>query len=268
MNRQNIEQLLSLSDKVALVTGAGSGIGAGIALRLAESGAAVMVSDIDGSAADAVAAQIRERGGTAQSQKADAGSVSEAQRVIQATVEAFGGMDVLVNNAGIFPFVPLLDMDEATWDRVLDINLKGAFFHTQVAARQMIKQGRGGRIINVASVSGFKPVLGLSHYDATKAAIVMMTKSHALELAPHNITVNAIAPGAVLTEGVRRSIEAIAAAVQGTPEQFIQGYIDRIPLHRLGTPDDIARMVLCLATTIGDYMTGHTVLVDGGLVFA
>lgn len=268
MGNPSVAQLLALTGKVALVTGGGGGIGAGIARRLAEAGAAVMVSDLDGNTAEQQVAGIREAGGEARSLKADASSVGEARRVVQATVETFGRLDILVNNAGIYPVSPALETSEETWDRVLDLNLKGTFFHAQAAAQQMIRQGQGGRIINISSANAYKPPGSMAHYDASKSGVVMMTRSLALELARHNINVNAVAPGGVLTEGAQQAMESMGREAGCPPEQVIQGYIQRIPLHRLGTPDDIARMVLCLAAAPGDYITGHTVSVDGGLVFA
>ena len=201
MTMKTIAQLFDLSGKGAVVTGGAMGIGQGIAFRLAEAGAGVMVADIDLKAATQTVKQIEARGGKAQAIRADVRSAADAEKVAQATVDAFGSLDILVNNAGIYPSSKFLDTSEELWDKVLDINLKGAFLYSQAAARAMIKAGHGGKIINIASIEALKPAEDTSLYSASKSGVVMLTKSMALELAPNKILVNAVAPGGIQTPG-------------------------------------------------------------------
>lgn len=255
----SIAQLFDLTGKVAIVTGGAMGIGQGIAFRLAEAGAAVMISDINLQAADDTAGQIRARGGKAKAVKADASSVADAKRVVQETVQAFGHLDILVNNAGIYPMTPALEVTEALWDKVLDINLKGLFFYTQAAAQEMIKEGHAGKIVNIASIDALHPTGNLVHYDSSKGGVVMLTKSLALEFGPRNITINAIAPGGIQTPG---------AGGSAVPDEVIKGFEAKIPMRRMGIPDDIAKVALFLASGASDYMTGSLLVVDGGFLQA
>ena len=259
MPMDTIRELFDLSGKAAVVTGAGSGIGRGIALRLAEAGAGVMITDIDLEAAGESARQIRTRGGRAEVVRADAASMPDATTVVQATVASFGRIDILVNNAGMYPFSPVLEITEAAWDKVLSVDLKGMFFQSQAAAQEMTKAGGGGRIINIASIAGLHPTGDQAHYNAAKGGVVMLTKALALELAPHGILVNAVAPGAIATPGG----QAVAAArlASGKPVGFTS---ERIALGRYGKPDDIAKVVLFLASRAAGYITGSVILVDGG----
>jgi 2-dehydro-3-deoxy-D-gluconate 5-dehydrogenase len=255
----SIAQLFDLTGKAAIVTGGAMGIGQGIALRLAEAGAGVMVTDINLEAATNTVNQIRSKGGKAEAIKADAASVADAKRTVQETVRAFGRLDIIVNNAGIYPFAPALQMTEELWDKVLDINLKGLFFYSQAAAQEMMNEGHGGKIINIASIDALHPTGNLVHYDASKGGVVMVTKALALELGPHNITVNAIAPGGIQTPGAGGPV---------SPDEFVQAFIARIPMRRMGVPDDIAKVVFFLASGASDYMTGSLVVVDGGVLQA
>src|SRR5436305_840944 len=244
--KPNIVQLFDLTGKAAIVTGGAMGIGQGIALRLAEAGAAVMITDINLEAADNTVNQIRSKGGKVEAINADASSVADARRTVQETLRAFGRLDILVNNAGIFPFAPALQVTEELWDKVLDLNLKGLFFSTQAAVQLMINEGHGGKIINIASIDALHPTGNLVHYDSSKGGVVMLTKSLALEFGPYNITVNAIAPG-----GIRTSGAATAAS-----DEVTAAFTAKIPLRRMGVPDDIAKVVLFLASGASDYMTG------------
>ncbi len=256
MGRPSIAELFDLSGKCAIVTGAGRGIGQAISLRLAEAGAKVVATDLDQEALAETVQSIRSRGGDAEAVVADAGSVSDAQRVVEEAVEAFGSLDILVNNAGIYFMRSALEVKEGDWDRLMAVNLKGVFFCSQAAAKEMIRGGRGGKIINIASMDAIHPTRKMAPYDASKGGVAMLTRTMALEFAPHKILVNAVAPGGVLTPGAR---ERAAAALQG---------IQRIPLGRLADPDDIARVVLFLASAAADYMTGTTVVVDGGFLLS
>jgi len=266
MAMQPILELFNLTGKGAVVTGGARGIGQGIALRLAEAGAGVTVTDIDIDGASDTARQIQAKGGKAQAVSADACNVNDALRVARITVEVFGSIDILVNNAGIFPFSPALDTSEGTWDKTLDTNLKGVFFYSQAAAREMIKAGRGGKIINISSIDGLHPAVELAHYSASKGGVIMLTKALALELAPHNILVNAIAPGNITTPGTRIVMNSSLSSGRLTKKQMKEFFEAHVPLRRMGDPDDVAKVVLFLASSAADYVTGSLILVDGGLL--
>jgi 2-deoxy-D-gluconate 3-dehydrogenase len=241
-----------LDGKVALVTGGGMGIGRAVCLALSEAGAAVVVQDINGPEADAVAAEVRSVGGKAAVVAGDITDIVTIETMLARARAEFGRLDVLVNNAGIYPFAGFLEMPTETLDRVLDINLRAVFLCTQMGGKAMVDLGNGGAIINLASVQAFKPTNpGVSHYDTTKAGVVMLTKAAALELAPHNIRVNAVAPGMTVTPGTQQVIRSSTAAA-------------RVPLGRLGQPEDVANLILFLASPAADYITGETVVVDGG----
>jgi 2-deoxy-D-gluconate 3-dehydrogenase len=250
-----LTELIDLSGKTAIVTGGAMGIGRGIATRLHEAGANVVVADIADDEAAELAALLGERLFPAHVDVADAASVEE---MVRAAVERFGGIDLLVNNAGIFPFVPLAQMREADFTRVMDVNLRGVFLCTKAVADRMIEQGRGGRIINITSIDALHPsMVGLAHYDASKHGVWGFTKNVALELAQHGIWVNAIAPGGVLTPGVMAGAQAQEAATDVT---------QAIPMGRLADPDEIGRVALFLASDLASYMTGSQIVVDGGLL--
>jgi len=235
--------------RIALVTGAAQGIGRAIAVGLASDGATVVCADLV--SAEETAATAGNGARAIALDVADAEAVGEAM----ASLEATGGIDVLVNNAGIFPRSPALDMDEAEWDRVLAVNLKGTFLCARAAARLMRAQGRGGRIVNVTSGAAFVPSPQSAHYSASKAGVVALTRVLALELAPARITVNAIAPGFTDTAQPRSffsdgELEAIAA---------------RIPAGRLAEPEDMVPAALYLCSEAAGYVTGETLHVNGGL---
>lgn len=267
MEHQSIAEIFDLSGKGAVVTGAAVGIGRAIALRLAEAGAGVMIADLNLDAAIQTAEEIRRHGGRAHAIKADADSVEDAGAVVEETVKAFGAIEILVNNAAVYPPSSLLDMSRQTWDDVLHTNLRGVLFMSQAAARQMIDQGRGGKIINIASVEGLHPAPFLGHYDASKAGLIMLTKAMALEWAPHRILVNAVAPGGIETPGLEVLLSHFTPP-DGRLEETMQYHVNRTPLGRMGQPDDIAKMVLCLSCGAADYMTGSLVVVDGGFLLS
>src|SRR3989338_5089352 len=199
-------QLLDFAGQTVLVTGAGSGLGRGIAARFAEAGASVVVNYLNSAAgAESVVAEIQNRGGRAVAVRADVTDQSAVERLIAAALAAFGRLDVLINNAGAFPTATLLDMTEAQWDTVLDANLRSVFLCTQAAARQMIVQGQGGAIVNIASIEAEDPAPEHSHYNAAKGGVVMHARAAALELAPHNIRVNIVSPGLIWAEGIEQS---------------------------------------------------------------
>jgi len=253
----------------ALVTGAGRSIGRAIALRLAEAGAALLVADVDLDGGRETVEAIAALGGTAEAMVADVANVAEGRAAVAEAVAAFGRLDVLVNNAGIFPFAAALTLAEEQWDRVLDVNLKGAFFLARAAARLMIAARRGGRIVNVASVAALRPSGNLAHYDASKGGLLALTRALALEFAPHGITVNAILPGEIDTPGTRGNASeldqegGVAVMDMRAPE-----FLARIPLGRLGTPEDVANAALFLASGASAYITGASLVVDGGYLLA
>lgn len=273
MTTKPITQLFDLTAKGAIVTGGSMGIGKGIALRLAEAGASVMITDIDMETANQTVEEIKARGGKAQAIYADARKVADAQKATQASVEAFGSLDILINNAGVYPFTPTQQISEKLWDKILDTNLKGMFFYSQAAAQEMIRAGRGGRIVNIASMNSFRPAANLAHYNISKSGVVMLTRALALELAPNNILVNAVAPGCVTTPGTDEASATLISRAQAdgisiSAEELKKSAEARIPLRRWGEPDDIAKVMLFLVSAAADYMTGTVVLVDGGYLLA
>jgi NAD(P)-dependent dehydrogenase (short-subunit alcohol dehydrogenase family) len=258
---KKIQELFDLSGKVAIVTGAAMGIGKGIALRLAEAGACVIISDINLEAARETVAEIKAAGYKAKEVQSDTSKVADAEKTVKEAKSAFGDLHILVNNAGIFPMVPAIDMTEAVWDKTIDINLKGVMFFSQAAARAMIDKGHGGKIANIASVDAFHPTGNLAEYDASKGGMVMLTKALAKEWASKGINVNAIAPGAIQTPGAASGFTGLS---KEQAEAATKAFVATIPMGRQGMPDDVARVALFLATEASDYITGTTIVVDGG----
>ena len=258
---------MELENQTAVVTGAGQGIGRAIALRLAEAGAHVAVADINAvtveETADAVSALGRERLAI----HADMGSVAEIDDVIGATRDAFGRIDIIVNNAGVTRYLDVMDVEEADWDRIHRVNARGVFFAMQRAAREMIAQGDGGRIINIASIAG-KGYTGTSNaaYAASKGAVLAMTMIAADQLARHDINVNAICPGVTVTElsitNMRHRAERSGVSIA----ELERARDARIPIGRANTPEDIAAMARFLAGPGARNITGQAFNVDGGLV--
>jgi NAD(P)-dependent dehydrogenase (short-subunit alcohol dehydrogenase family) len=245
---------MSLGGKVALVTGAQQAIGRGFALALARAGAAVAVNYLDdGAAAESVAGLVRAVGARAMIVQGDVSRPADAQAMVEATVKGLGAVDVLVNNAGMYPRVDFLAMREQDWDYVLDINLKGSFLCAQAAARAMVAARRPGAIISLASQAIRGAVRGV-HYSASKGGIVAMTRAMALELAPHRIRVNAIAPGLTDTAQPR----------YGNTEEELAAMSAAVPLGRMAQPDDIAAVAVFLASDEARHITGQTIHVNGG----
>jgi 3-oxoacyl-[acyl-carrier protein] reductase len=245
---------MRLAGKVALVTGAQQGIGKAIALAYGREGASVIVNYLDDhAAAEAIAAQIRHGSGAAVTVDGDVSRLTDVQRMVEAGT-ALGGIDIVVNNAGIFPRVDFLEMTEAQWDAVLNVNLKGTFLCSQAAVRQMVTHGRGGVIINLASGAAFRSSPRGVHYVSSKAGIVGFTRAAALELARHHIRVNAIAPGTTDTAQPR----------YGMSEEELQAVGRQIPLGRLGTAEDVADLAVFLASNEARHITGQTIHVNGG----
>ena len=239
-----------LDRKVALVTGASRGVGLGIATGLREAGATVVGTSRDSKSA----AQVAEQLGTIPAVM-DVTDVTSVRTSIDRIASEFGRLDLLVNNAGLNIPQGVLDVDEVSWDQVIDTNLKGTFFAAQAATRQMIEQGEGGRIINVASQAGVVGIEERSAYGASKGAVILLTKVLAIELAQHEITVNAVGPTFVATELTRSTLE--------DPE-WRKRILSRIPLGRVGEVEDVVAAIVYLASPAADMVTGHTLLVDGG----
>ena len=245
----------ALAGKVAVVTGAGAGIGAGICESLADAGATVVIAyATSGEKAEALAAQLRERGATTMTHRCDVREYDQVQALFDATIAAHERVDILVNNSGITDPIPLLEMTQDDWDRTLNINLRGMFFCTQRAAKEMIRQGSGGRIVNLSSVHSFAAVPNHAHYEASKGGINMFTKACAIELAPHGILVNAIAPGAI---EVARYFD--------NPDYSRDTWGPRVPAGRVGIPSDIGPLAAILCTEGASYITGQIIWGDGGV---
>jgi NAD(P)-dependent dehydrogenase (short-subunit alcohol dehydrogenase family) len=249
-----MEATMRLQGKVALVTGAQQGIGRAIALAFAREGADIGVNYLDDrGAAEKVIQEVRGAGRRAVLVQSDVAQPAAVQAMVARVVGELGGLDVLVNNAGVYPRVPFLEMRESDWDLVLDVNLKGGFFCAQAAARAMIAGGRQGSIINLASQAIRGAVRGV-HYSASKGGVVAMTRAMALELAPHRIRVNAIAPGLTDTAQPR----------YGNSEEELAVMARAVPLGRMAQPDDIADVAVFLASENSRYVTGQTLHANGG----
>lgn len=249
--------ILKLAGKAAIVTGAGregKGIGRFVALTLAQEGADIVIADYVLEAAEAAVEEVKALGRRAFAVKANVADPADAEAIIQKALDEFGRIDILVNNAGITRDALIMRMSEQEWDSVLDTNLKGTFNCTKAVARPMLKQ-KSGKIVNVASVMGLIGNVGQANYSASKAGIIGLTKTTAKELGSRGINVNAIAPGFIQTAMTDELSESVRESIAG-----------QIPLNRLGTPEDVAKLVLFLCTDDSDYITGQVINVDGGMV--
>jgi len=246
-----------LKDKVVIITGARRGMGKSHALAFAKEGSKVVVSDISLEDCQKVVKEIEEIKGEAMAIKCDVSKKEEVQEMIEKTIKKWGKIDILVNNAGIADFKNFLELNEEDWDRTIDINLKGYFLVAQAVAKEMVKR-KSGVIINIASIAmgqvgiGFP---GLTHYCASKGGIVGMTEAMAIELAPFNIRVNVISPGAIETP----MVDPLKA-----DKKTIEALLARIPMKRMGKPEEVSNLVLFLASESSSYMTGANVVIDGG----
>jgi NAD(P)-dependent dehydrogenase (short-subunit alcohol dehydrogenase family) len=259
---RSLPELLSLEGRVAVVTGGAVGIGYSIAERFAEAGADVVIGDIGDAVSAAVRISQRFPSRRIVGTTLDVGDSKSIRACADLAVRELGRLDVWVNNAGIYPSVPVLNMTDDDWDRVLDVNLRGAFVGAREAAQRMVTAERGGVIINIASTAGYQAGgPGVAHYVSSKHGMRGLTKSLAVELGPVGIRVLAIAPTLIETPGIEAGREQFRRAGLGN---LLDTYADRLPLRRTGVPDDVARVAVFCASDLATFMTGSTVLADGG----
>lgn len=243
-----------LAGKVAIVTGAARGIGKAIARKFLLEGAKVLAFDVAADRLQNTVAELSQHGDI----EAFVGDVSrkaDCEAAVAACVRRFGRVDILANNAGVASFQPFLEIDEESWDRTINVDLKGVFLMGQAVARQMVAQGTGGAIVNMASTNGLAGERLLAAYNAAKAGVLLLTKTMAIELAEHNIRVNAACPGFILTE---------LAAESGASAEFIESYTQKIPMRRYGKPEEVANLFAFLASDEASFITGEGVVIDGG----
>lgn len=259
---KSLAELASLDGKVSAITGGAKGIGLAIAKRYAEAGADVMIGDVDKEGAEAAAEMLHAFGHRAIGAELDVHDELSVISFADRVKAELGAIDIWVNNAGVYPSVPLLEMTEEQWDRVLDINLKGTFLGAREAAKRMVADGRPGVIINLASTAGYKAAgPGVAHYVSSKHGVRGLTKSLAVELGPHGIRVLAIAPTLIETPGIEEGRAAFKAAGMG---DLLDQIATREPLGRAGVADDVARVAFFCATDLSSFMTGSTLAVDAG----
>ncbi|WP_380871669.1 3-ketoacyl-ACP reductase [Sphingomonas sp. DBB INV C78] len=256
-----VRDLLCLEGKVAVVTGGALGIGRAVARRLAEAGAAVLLTDINGEALAEAVDHMTAEGLAVYGIASDASLATAGETVVQAALDRFGGIDILVNNAGIYLPGAVLEVSEAEYDLMVDLNIKGMYFHAQAAARVMVREKRGGRIVNLSSPAAVRPNRLLSVYATTKGAVNSATKAMAKELGQHAITVNAVLPGSVDTHGTD---VARARMIERLGEQRFTNDGGPTVLGHRGDPVDVANAVLFLASDMAGYITGASLSVDGG----
>lgn len=263
LSSRALPELLSLRRRVAVVTGAARGIGLAVAARLAEAGADVLLADLDGPLAQQAAAELGQRYGTRTAGAAcDVADPAQVAALAARAVDDLGGLDAWVSNAGIYPTTPLLELTDEQWHRVLGVNLDGALTGAREAARAMVAAGRGGVIVSITSTASYRAHgPGMAAYVSSKHAVHGLTKSLALELAPHGIRVLAVAPTAIDTPGVESQRAAMAAAGAG---DLVDQVAAQLPLGRIGVPDDVARVVLFAVSGLAAFMTGSTLVVDAG----
>ncbi|MBI4158141.1 MAG: SDR family oxidoreductase [Candidatus Yanofskybacteria bacterium] len=264
MNQISLEKLIHLKGKTAIVTGGAMGIGLGIVRRLAEAGASVVIADVNEEVGNKTVGELNENGWKTVFIKTDVSDEKQVKNAIDFALQTFGSIDILVNNAGIYPITPVMQMDPADFDKVISVNLRSVFLFTKAVSEVMIKQDMGGKIINITSVDALHPSsVGLAVYDASKHGLWGFTKNTALELAPYNIQVNAIAPGGITTPGT-----GAGQSITSEMELIQKKFLEKIPMKRMGNPDDIGKVALFLASDLSSYMTGSQIVVDGGVLLS
>lgn len=246
--------MLRLEGKTAIITGAGRGIGKAIAKKFLLEGARVLICDIVSERLEQTTLELAAFG-EVQSLVADVSRADSCDAVVQKALDTFHQIDILVNNAGIAVFAPFLEHSEEAWDQTLNVNLKSMFLLSQRVARQMVARGGGGSIVNMASTNGLMGERDLVAYNASKGGVILLTKTLAIELATHNIRVNCVAPGLIRTD---------LAIEGGSDEIMLNDYLDKIPLRRQGTPEEVASVFAYLASDEASFITGDTVVIDGG----
>jgi len=266
--KKTITNLFDLKGKVAIITGGAMGIGKGIAMKLAEAGASILIADlVSQKEAENTLKELEAFGVKVSYLQIDLNDASHVSKVADKTIEEFGDIHILVNNAGIYRYIPFTKMTEELWDKTININLKAVAFLSKAVVNVMIMKKHGGRIINISSIDGMKPTGNLSQYDSSKGGVRMLTKSIAKEVGNYGITVNDIAPGGINTPGSKKVMgdtvtKEQTAAMQKQTEEFIKA----LPLKRMGEPEDIGNAALFLASDASAYMTGSTMIVDGGML--
>lgn len=260
------KDLINLTGNSAIVTGGAAGIGLAISRRLAEAGATVIIVDKNLQGAKEAAQELTGYGYQAIPVQCDVSIEEEVGQMVAKVEEETGSIDVLVNNAGIYPRIPLAEVTSDNFDQVLAVNLKGTFLCCREVSQKMIEHRKGGCIINIVSIDSVHPSSrGLAAYDASKGGVLTLTKSLALELGQHDIRVNAVAPGAIITEGV---LSRLGESSTKQDRSELKALMSRIALGRMGRPDDVSRVVLFLASDLSAYMTGSLVVADGGYLIS
>jgi NAD(P)-dependent dehydrogenase (short-subunit alcohol dehydrogenase family) len=261
-----ISELITLKGKRAIVTGGAMGIGFAISYRLAEAGAIAVIADVNEQKADEASQKLKGSGYQAIPIRCDVSNEEDVKNMVNTAANKMGGVDILVNNAGIFPRIPLAEMTGDDFDKVIAVNLKSIFLCSREASQRMIEQKKGGCIINLASIDAVHPSANaLSIYDASKGAVLTATRSLALELGRHDIRVNAIAPGVILTEGAMSQMRG-PSTESGRAQ--LKALMARMALGRMGEADDIARVALFLASDLASYITGSVIFADGGYLIS
>ena len=261
---------MKLKEKIAIVTGGSQGIGEAICYAYANEGAIVIIANKNHPEAGIeVANRIKKEGGKAEAIACDVTDINSVKNLIEYVSSKYSRIDILVNNAGIYPAMQLLEMQEKDFDHILAVNLKGAVLCTKAVAMQMITQRRGWKIINITSIDALHPsMVGLATYDASKHGLWGFTKNVALELASHNIWVNAIAPGGIITPGVQGLQKNAPVDPSVDMAKVMEAFMAKIPMHRMGEADEIGKVALFLASDMSSYMTGSQIVVDGGALLS
>lgn len=257
-------ELFDLNGKSAIVTGGAAGIGYAISRRLAQAGAQVLLTDINLGAGKKAARLLRDEGYEVKAKGTDVTVEAEVKAMVNYAEENMGGVDILINNAGIFPRANIFEMSTEKWDDVINVNLRGTFLCCREVALQMVARNEGGVIICLSSINALRPnLLEFGHYDASKGGVISFMRNLALQLAPYKIRVISVAPGGIWTDGIK---SMALESGDANEKEFLEAFEAKVPLRRMGHPDDVARVVLFLASEAAAYMTGTTVVVDGGAI--